>query len=62
MEDGPRYTPKVVVIGDGDALVACPCGALNVVRSGVAFQCPCGWAVLMTTADGRIEFEAQSRA
>ena len=62
MENEPQATPKVVVIDDGDALIACPCGALNAVRSGVAFQCPCGWAVLMTKADGRVEFEAQSRA
>jgi hypothetical protein len=62
MEDKPQATPKVVVIDDGDALIACPCGALNAVRSGVAFQCLCGWGVLMTKTDGRIEFEAQSRA
>ena len=62
MENEPRASPKVVVVDDGDALVACPCGAFNAVRCGVAFQCPCGWAVLMTKTDGRVELEAQSRA
>jgi hypothetical protein len=46
--------PTIVTSAGGGSLVACPCGKLNAVRLAIAYQCRCGWAVLVTHSVDRL--------
>lgn len=61
MSETAREKPEIVLAADGDTLVACPCERVNAVRLGVGYQCPCGWAVLVSDSGGVLRLEAQAR-
>ncbi len=61
MDGGTRSFPVLVTNSDGASLVECPCGRVNAVRAGVAYQCGCGWAVLLAHSAGTARLESAFR-